>query len=139
MAKKVSRKSRRRLMTFGIVSLFAIGYFCFTLFGYVYKYFSLKNEERSLNNELYHLNEEKAYLKNEMIKLNDPEYVVRYAKEKFLYSSEDEFVIRLNESVLKNEDSEDNDNKFPIIVTSILIFVSLVFVIHLSAHRKKYK
>ena len=50
--KKVSKKSKRRLMTFGVISIIAIGYFFVTLFGYSYNYISLKNEEKHLKNEL---------------------------------------------------------------------------------------
>ena len=94
MARKISKKSKRRLMTFGVLSVFAIGYFCFTLIGYIYNYFSLQREEKVLKTELIDLKDKRDYLKIEMQKLNDPAYVVRYAKEKFLYSSDNEFVIK---------------------------------------------
>ena len=39
------------------------------------------------------VNEEKS-LKSEVIKLKDPDYLARYAKEKYLYSSDNEIIIR---------------------------------------------
>ena len=56
----------------------------------------MKNkQEISLLEESYQelLDTEEA-LKAEVQKLQDPEYVERYAKEKFLYTKEDEIIIR---------------------------------------------
>ena len=137
MAKKVSKKSKRRLMTFGIISILAIGYFCFTLFGYIYSFVSLKNEEKALNIELEELKDKKAALKVEMQKLNDPNYVARYAKEKFLYSHEGEFVIKINESNTPAQTKETNSNPLPIVISSLLIFSILVFSFHIINRKKK--
>lgn len=51
------------------------------------KVVSLKSDYEEL------LNEEKA-LKSEVTKLKDPDYIARYAKEKYLYSSTGETIIR---------------------------------------------
>ena len=75
--RKVTKKSKRRLLIFGIISVIAIGYFFVTLVSYSYSYISLKSEEINLNNELISLQEKKEFLKNEIVKLNDPEYVIR--------------------------------------------------------------
>lgn len=135
MAKRVSKKSKRRLMTFGIVSIFAIGYFCVTLIGYIYNYVSLKNEENSLKNELLYLQDEKASLKVEIQKLNDPTYVIRYAKEKFLYSGENEFVIKLNESNNIINQNSNNASKIPIVISSIILFVLILLVIRFKPYK----
>lgn len=137
MARRISKKSKRRLMTFGVISIFAIGYFCFTLIGYIYNYINLKNEENSLKNELLTLQDEKASLKVEIQKLNDPTYVVRYAKEKFLYSSENEFVIKINDIDEKIVDSQEKNNKLPIIVGSLLLFSIIIFVLRLKFFKVK--
>ena len=42
------------------------------------------------------LDEEKS-LKSEVAKLKDPDYVARYAKEKYLYTSDGEIIIRAEE------------------------------------------
>ena len=39
----------------------------------------------------------KKSLTSEVTKMNDPEYLARYAKEKFLYSKDDEVIIRMGE------------------------------------------
>ena len=132
---RVSKKSKRRLMTFGIVSIFAIGYFCFTLIGYIYNYVSLKNEENNLKNELLFLQDEKASLKVEIQKLNDPAYVIRYAKEKFLYSTDGEYVIKLNQSNEVFNNNVKDDSIVPIIITSIIIFVLLFLFIRFKPYK----
>jgi len=132
---RVSKKSKRRLMTFGIVSIFAIGYFCFTLIGYIYNYVSLRNEENNLKNELLFLQDEKASLKVEIQKLNDPAYVIRYAKEKFLYSTDGEYVIKLNQSNEVFNNNVKDDSIVPIIITSIIIFVLLLLFIRFKPYK----
>ena len=126
MAKKVSRKSKRRLMTFGIISIFAIGYFCFTLIGYIYNYSKLRQEEAQLQNELLTLQDEKSALKLEIEKLKDPNYVIKYAKDKFLYSEENEYVIKINKTDNYVELEKSENNNIFIILFSIIIFVLLL-------------
>jgi len=126
MAKKVSRKSKRRLMTFGIISIFAIGYFCFTLIGYIYNYSKLKQEEAQLQNELLTLQDEKSALKLEIEKLKDPNYVIKYAKDKFLYSEENEYVIKINKTDNYVELEKSENNNIFIVLFSIIIFVLLL-------------
>lgn len=126
MTKKVSKKSKRRLMTFGLLSIFAIGYFCFTLFGYIYNYIKLTNEEKVLQEQLSSLQQEKYELKIEIQKLNDPNYAIRYAKEKFLYSSDGEYIIKINpiEAEIKVEDKKNNVT--PIVFGSIILFLGIL-------------
>jgi cell division protein DivIC len=68
----------------------------------VWKLFSqvvAKNSEAiALRNEIKHLEDEEDYLNVEVEKLNDPDYVARYAREKYLYSKDGEFTIRLPEA-----------------------------------------
>ena len=133
MKKKVSKASKRRLMIFGILSIMAIVYFFVTLFGYTYSYISLKKEENNLKNQLVSLQDKKANLKIEIQKLNDPEYVARYAKENYLYSADGEYVLKID----TNEETEDN------VVTNnnnvYYIIGIILFLICLLIFRKKKK
>ena len=122
MKKKVSKASKRRLMIFGILSIMAIVYFFVTLFGYTYSYISLKKEENNLKNQLVSLQDKKANLKIEIQKLNDPEYVARYAKENYLYSADGEYVLKIDTT----EDTEDNvvtDNNNVYYIIGIILFL----------------
>ena len=49
-----------------------------------------------LNDQKKVLLDEEASLKAETTKLENPEYVARYAREKYLYSAPDELIIRAN-------------------------------------------
>ena len=56
-----------------------------------------KRETKKLNTQYEKLLDEKKSLTSEVTKMNDPEYLARYAKEKFLYSKDDEVIIRMGE------------------------------------------
>jgi cell division protein FtsB len=49
--------------------------------------------EESYNEKL----ETEEELKSEISKLQDPEYMARYAREKYLYSGSDEIIIKIEE------------------------------------------
>lgn len=137
MAKKVSKKVKRRLVIFGTLSVVAIGYFLVTLISYVYNYASLIAEEKNLQTNLASLKQEKVDLKTEIDKLNDPEYIARYAKEKYLYSVDGEFVIKLDD---KEDDSQENsvsDNKdlYAIIIGSGAFLVVFTLIIRAKIRR----
>lgn len=123
--KKISKKSKIRLIWFGIPSLILIVYFCITLFSYIYNFSSLKNEEKKLNNQLILLQEEKKQLKNEIQMLNDPDYIIRYAKEKYLYSTDGEYVIKIEED--KKEDIKEGKNTYSVYVFLVVIAFILCF------------
>ena len=56
-----------------------------------------KRETKKLNTQYEKLLDEKKSLTSEVSKMNYPEYLARYAKEKFLYSKDDEVIIRMGE------------------------------------------
>lgn len=131
--KKISKRRQMRLIIFGLPSLFFIFYFCFTLLNYVYSYSSLKTEEKVLTNNLLTLQEEKHNLKVEIQKLNDPSYVIRYAKEKFLYSGNGEYVIKLNEDTkLEQLNIVADKNNNIIIISAIGIILAVLVIIRLT-------
>jgi len=136
MKKKVSKKSKRRLMTFGLVSIFAIGYFCFTLFGYIYNYIKLTNEEQVLQSQLSDLQKEKYELKIEIQKLNDPNYAIRYAKEKFLYSSDGEYIIKINPTEAEIPIENEKNNVTPIVIGAVTLFAGILLFIKLKGNKK---
>ena len=129
MNNRVSKKSKRRLMIFGILSVIAIFYFFVTLIGYTYNYISLKQEESKLKAELIALQDEKANLKIEIEKLNDPEYVARYAKENYLYSSDGEYVIKIDSKEVEQHVEVKNDQLLYIMIGGFLLFVLILLFI----------
>lgn len=57
---------------------------------------SLRHREKMfLKVEMMRLKEEEIYLQTEVEKFQDPDYVARYAREKYLYSKDGEFTIKI--------------------------------------------
>lgn len=70
------------LMSMSVVSVFA-------------KVVSLNQEKTILKRELTLIQEEKTYLEGELERLKDDEYIARYAREKYLFSKEGEYIIKI--------------------------------------------
>ena len=56
---------------------------------------SLNKEKKALENTLVSTKTKKENLEDEMNKLNDEDYVARYAREKYLFSKEGEYIIKI--------------------------------------------
>ena len=91
---KVTEKERRRLTIFILSFIFIIGFTCINIFPDWLKIMKNKQEISLLEESYQELLDTEEALKAEVQKLQDPEYVERYAKEKFLYTKEDEIIIR---------------------------------------------
>ena len=133
--KKVSKKSKRRLLIFGILSIVSIVYFFVTLFGYTYNFISLKSEETNLKNQLVSLQDKKADLKVEIQKLNDPEYVARYAKENYLYSEDGEYVLKIDNSTPTV--SEVSNNNYYYLIGGVVLILCIILVLSRKKKEKK--
>lgn len=119
MAKGKSKLTRRRLIIFGSLSIIAVAYFLTTLFSYTTSIKNLKVQEKNLNLELNNLKKDSENLRIEIEKLKDPEYIARFAREKYSYSKQNgEYIIKLNddEQTTNEEIKENND------VNTYLIF-----------------
>lgn len=55
-------------------------------------------QKKKLEKEYQELQEKQEVLEQEVVKLQDPEYVLRYAREKYGYSKDGELIIRINEN-----------------------------------------
>lgn len=95
MARKLSKKSKRRVLLISIVTITLISLIFVNMFS-VWKQLIIKRQERIFyTEELKKLQEEEAFLKVEVEKLQDPDYVARYAREQYLYSKDGELNIRI--------------------------------------------
>lgn len=99
MAKKSSKRlKRKRVKRIILVTLLCLGINAYVLYsvGSILKdVHTMKNENKELNVKLDDLKEEEEVLKSEVKKLRDPVYVAKYAREKFLYSGDNEYIIRM--------------------------------------------
>lgn len=106
--KKVVKKPKRkamRLLFFGVFSVAFVVYFLSYIANVAVDIMNKYKEKEKLSLELMELKEKEQELSTDVEKLKDPEYVGRYLREKFLYSKEGEFVIKMPD---EKKDSTDN-------------------------------
>lgn len=98
---------------------------------------NLGEEKTKKEDEYKQLQEESEYLKNEIVKLNDPEYLAKFARENYDYSKDGELVIKIDKNDEKKESiktvSTENEMKNIIYISGVLLVViSVVFLISLK-------
>lgn len=96
--KKIGKKAKRRLVTVTFLILLASGVLVFMIFKDWKQIISNRSKAKQLDTEYQELLREEEKLNSEVNKLSDPDYVARYAREKFLYSLPDEIIIRKSEN-----------------------------------------
>lgn len=94
---KVSKKAKRRflLLLFCVFGIFI--YLIISLTGYWVKIINNRKETKELQSNYTELLADEKVLKSEVTKLQDPDYVARYASEKYLYSKDGMTIIRIIE------------------------------------------
>jgi cell division protein DivIC len=133
--KKVTSATKRRLFIFGGLSIFIITYFVYISISYTYQYIKLINEKRVLEDNLYALKEKEQSLKIELVKLNDPEYIARYARENYLYSKDGEYIIKIEkkEEIKEEEITSKNYSIYFVYGSSLIL---LYFILKKILKRK---
>ncbi len=94
MKKGVTKKEKRRLALIILTFVCIIAFICINIFPDWLKIMSNKKELEVLETSYKSLLDKEEALKAEVQKLQNPEYVERYAKEKFLYTKDNEIIIR---------------------------------------------
>lgn len=95
--KKKGVKTKLRVTFYSIMLIITSILFLTTMFSTISKYIKINKEikEDKISYKDKLLEEEE--LKSEINKLQDPEYMARYAREKYLYSKKDEIIIKIEE------------------------------------------
>lgn len=89
------KKKALRFLIFG-VSSFAISIYFFTyVVNMSLEIKSKYDEKEKLEQDLNELKEEEQELSTDVLKLQDPEYIARYLREKYYYSKDNEYIIKL--------------------------------------------
>lgn len=89
-------KKRQNKVFLTVLLCFVINGYIFYSLGNVWKdIYNKKLEKETLKAALTSLKEEEKKLKVEVNKLKDPSYIAKYAREKFLYSGKDEYIIKM--------------------------------------------
>lgn len=92
---KTQKKSRRRIVFLGLGSVIVIVATTFTIGKYWIEIYDKYQEKKELEKQLISLKNKEKELKVDADKLQDPDYIARYAREKYLYSKDGEFILKI--------------------------------------------
>ena len=151
MSKKknqVSIQARRRLFFLRPICLFLVFFLCITLLTNFFKLYKLNGEKEEREKKYIELQERTEYLKNEVSKLNDSDYLAKFARENYSYSKDGEIILKIDKSNSNsnhNKEKEDleedepvqkrNDNKKIYLSIGISLFIFYITIVILR--RKK--
>ena len=93
--KKNVKKAKIRILLFFVVFGSITVYLSYNFFSNVSKIMDIKKEKQALEDKLVNLQSKEEELNSDIKKLEDPEYVARYAREKYMYSKDGELIIRI--------------------------------------------
>lgn len=136
--KKITKGAKRRLAWLAPLSIFIVGYFVFTLVTTTVSLYNLHKEEKKLNDKLTSLKSDAKSLKTEINKLQDKEYVARYARENYLYTKNGEYVIKIDDDGKKITKVKANYNDDYLIYGCFFIFI-LIFLFIIKRHFRSKK
>ena len=91
------KKARRRMLFLGFSSILVIFVMTFAIGKYWVEIIDKYQEKKELEKELTMLKEKEEELKVDANKLQNPDYIARYAREKYLYSKDGEFILKIPE------------------------------------------
>jgi len=95
--KKVNKGAKRRLLFLFSVFAVLVSYMSYTTFSYWKQILKNQKEKEILEEKYENLLAEEEILETDVIKLQDPEYVAKYAREKYLYTKDGELIIKIIE------------------------------------------
>ncbi|MGM9878330.1 MAG: septum formation initiator family protein [Bacilli bacterium] len=94
---KIGQKTKFRVTFLLLGLIISSVFFVSQFFSYITQIMKTKQEiydlELTYNDKLH----EEEVLNDEISKLEDPEYLAKYAREKYLYSKKDEIIIKIEE------------------------------------------
>mgnify|MGYP004626482649 CR=1 FL=1 len=136
--KKIPKASKKRLVVFGTLSVIIIGYFVFLLGYNIYKIYNLRKEQQTLSENYTSLKKEEKELRNEIDKLQDEDYIARYARENYSYSKDGEYIIKIND---KDKKKEEKKKKIDVDLSDNYVIyggvgIILLIIIHIIRKRK---
>lgn len=94
---KNKKKIRRRILFLWIGSLTIIVVTTFTIGKYWFEIYDKYQEKKILEAKYVKLKEKESALKVDAKKLQDPDYIARYAREKYKYSKDGEIILKMPE------------------------------------------
>ena len=134
MAKKKISKGVKRRVTL-IIGPISIGIFWLTLItvlSYAYRINKLSNTKKELEERLAYLQESAENMSDEIVKLKDPEYIAKYARENYYYTKNGEYVLK----VVEEKEEKITKKDTPIYVYYIIGIITFVIGIVLFIIKK---
>ena len=95
MKKKKNKSRTPQIIVLSLSCFLVIAFMIFSVYKDYREMKEKEKEEERLNMDLIALKEDEERLESEISRLQDPEYLARYAREKYFYSKEDELIIRI--------------------------------------------
>ncbi len=95
--RKRSKKAKYRLFILVPICLILLGAISMGIGSYWVKILDKYHEKGELEKEIVALKEKEEQLKVDVNRLEDPDYVARFAREKYMYSKDGEIILRLPE------------------------------------------
>lgn len=96
MAKHLKAKERQRIVLTLITCVFIIALCITSSIGNIFKIVNKNKEKEALTIRLEELKEEEKKLSDDVVKLKNPEYAARYARERYLYSKTGEKILKID-------------------------------------------
>lgn len=94
----MARKKKKKKLGPFVLSLFSLAVIVFTTYTigkYWVDIYGKYQEKKILEKELTSLKEKEDELKADVEKLQDADYIARYAREKYYYSKDGEYILRI--------------------------------------------
>lgn len=102
MPKKIRKRRIKKVFKRAFILVFLCLVICGTVFVALGKIgmeiLEKKQETKKLEEKLADLEDQEVDLRSEINKLNDSEYLARYAREKYFYSKDNEIILRIPEN-----------------------------------------
>ena len=95
--KKMSKKMKFRVTFLTIGLIISLVLFLSSAISFASQIINAKKQIETLSVTYNDKLEEEEELNDEINKLQDPEYMAKYAREKYLYSKNDEIIIKIEE------------------------------------------
>ena len=95
-SKKTSKHKVRiffSLLIFSIITI-SLGY---NLFSNIRDIKKMRGQKLLLSEEIKDLEDEKEVLEMDILKLEDPDYIAKYVREKYFYSKDGELILRIDD------------------------------------------
>lgn len=88
-------KIKRKILLMSIVYIIIGGILLYNIGSTSYQIYGKLKEKKEFTNKLAKLKDKEEELEGTVTKLQDPDYVARYAREKYLFSKDGEIIIRI--------------------------------------------